>query len=161
MNKVLASLVFIILTVGLIVTLMIFYKVAGNTPIDKALLKENFETKSDKELIKEANEDSWIDKFAKKDSPTYRFPATEIFIEFDLNKDVKAQALYKILIDKLDDYQFFLLSRVIKEQSQNIEYSYFKQDNTIKLIIMTSIEDSFKTLLNELDNYSIEYNLEK
>lgn len=163
MNKKLASLIFITLTIGLIIVLVIFYKVAGNVSIDKqALLKESFLKKETKEIEKnDDNSASWIDKFAKQEALAYRFPATEIFIKFDLTDDVKGEPLYRILIDKLDNYQFFLLSKILKEKSKNIEYSYFKRDNTIKLIIMTSVEDTFKTLLNELDNYSIEYNLEK
>ena len=162
MNKKLATLIFIILTVGLLVILIIFYNVAGNVSINKEeLLKQDYSIHNDLDTKKLEKSSSWVGKFAQKGELTYRFPATEIFIKLDLTEDVKDEPLYRILVDKLDNYQFFLLSKILKTLSKDIEYSYFKRDNTIKLIIMTSIDKTYKTLLNELDNYSIEYNLEK
>ena len=161
MNKRPATLIFAILTLGLIVILVVIYNVVGDVSINKEeLLKQNYsiDNVDTKKLEKSS---SWIDKFAKKEELTYHFPATEIFIKLDLTEDVKNEPLYRILVDKLDNYQFFLLSKILKTLSKDIEYSYFKRDNSIKLIIMTSIEKTYKTLLNELDNYSIEYNLEK
>ena len=163
MNKKLAILIFAILTLGLIVILVVFYNMAGNVKINKQeLLKQDYTVSNgvvDAKKLEKSG--SWVDKFAKKEELTYRFPATEIFIKLDLTEDIKNEPLYRILVDKLDNYQFFLLSKILKTLSKDMEYSYFKRDNNIKLIIMTSTEKTYKTLLNELDNYSIEYNLEK
>lgn len=157
MNKKLASLLFALLVLFLIATLVITYILISDVKvdIDKASLIKN----DGSYKLEKSDESGWVEKLTKTKLQDYSLPATEISVKLSLNDENIKKYQYRVLVENASQVQFFNLTQIL--QTNNINYSYFKQENSLKVIILTDSKPTLDMLLNKLEDYSIDYTLEK
>jgi|GEM_PF-5400146 len=156
MNKKVGSLIFALLIIFLVVILILTYKIVSDVKVD--IPKVDF-VNDKNEDIKMSHDGSWVEKFSEIKMKNYSLPATEISVKLNLNEESQKDYKFRILVDNINEFQFFNLKQILI--TQNIYFSYFNQENSIKVVILTNSKETLQDLLNSLEKYSIDYTLEK
>lgn len=99
-------------------------------------------------------EESWL--FSLLKSPkNYTYPATEIKVNVDFKSLTERSESTKLVIKDLDDYKFFCLNEVLKEE--DVEYAYEQVGNLANIIIYLPEGSKRKQIIQDLSHYEIEY----
>lgn len=158
MSRRVAIAIFILLILLIVIALSVTYYAISNPTIkgnsidfSSPLREENLST--------ENLEKSWISELANRDSSKSLLPANEISIKLNLSNSIDKIFKYRVIVDRADEYQFALLKGFLDRNEFN--YSHFKRDKSVKIAILVDRDDSFETLINELDNYSLNYTIER
>ncbi|RDU72777.1 hypothetical protein CQA66_03700 [Helicobacter aurati] len=88
----------------------------------------------------------------------YQFPANilDIAIEVKRERDLKIDPT-KVAVKNLDDYKFFCLNEILRQR--HIDFSYFKNQDSLNLLLFVPDETKRKTLLKDFEYYEIEYEI--
>jgi hypothetical protein len=156
MNRKLAFLLFALLILFLVAILGITYYLINNT--DVKVDRTSFQNRDTTKLIF-PDSGGWVEKLTNTKLQNYSLPATEISLKLSLNDENIKKYKYRVLVENINQIQFFNLTQILK--NNNIDYSYFKQESTIRVIILTDSKTILDELLNSLEDYSIEYILQK
>lgn len=99
-------------------------------------------------------EESWLFSLLKSQK-NYTYPATEIKVNVDFKSLAERSESTKLVIKDLDDYKFFCLNEVLKEE--NVEYAYEQAGNLANIIIYLPEGLKRKQIIQDLRHYEIEY----
>jgi hypothetical protein len=106
------------------------------------------------EVKKQEAQTLWLNHLSNAKKKQYFFPVDEIYIKTDL--DLKKSDLkdYKLVVDELDPYEIFCLSRELKRFK--IKYFFKKVKNKNILIVFSKDLDRLNRLVKVLKNYQID-----
>ncbi|MDO7252678.1 hypothetical protein [Helicobacter cappadocius] len=102
-------------------------------------------------------DDSWL-KDSLKNSKSYAYPATEIKISMDFKSPDDKSIPTKLIVDNLDEYKFFCLNEVLKEEK--IEFAYYQAKNSTNIVIFLPSDKRRDKIMEDLKYYEIQYKLQ-
>ncbi|STQ85692.1 hypothetical protein LS73_005225 [Helicobacter muridarum] len=107
--------------------------------------------------IQISNNKEWIQNTEKVSKiSTFQFPANVLDISIDVKKEVDIKIdPTKIVVKNLDDYKFFCLNEILRQK--RVDFSYFKNENSLHLLLFIPDETKRKLLLKDFEYYDIEY----
>ncbi len=135
---------------------LLLYKTVSGVEVQNFEVKKEYELQGD---VVASQDKGWLGELADKKNEKFMLPTTELQIKLEDNQKKELIEVYRIEIEKLDSYKFFCLNQVFK--ANGIEYSYYKKDGYIKLVIVTPDKVELESILKELKKYGIEYKLDK
>lgn len=105
-------------------------------------------------------ESTWIEKLDNnKKSDYYTYITKEIDIKLNPYSMEKKETMFRVTINNLDAYKFFCINQILV--NNKINFSYYKSKGFVEIIISTKDELYLKSILAELKDYEIDYNVEK
>lgn len=146
---------FLIIILSLSVYLIgLFYThYKANNKIDYTIPKDTRETPPP---LSE-HQDSWLED-SLKNSKSYIYPATEIKIHMDFRSPDEKSAHTKLVIDNLDEYKFFCLGEVLKEQK--LEFAYYQSKNSTNIVVFLPSDKRREQIMEDLKYFKIPYHLQ-
>lgn len=107
--------------------------------------------------IQASNDTEWIQNTEKTTkASSFQFPTNvlDINIEIKRESDLKIDPT-KIVVKNLDDYKFFCLNEILRQK--HVDFSYFKNNDSLHLLLFIPDEAKRKLLLKDFEYYGIEY----
>ncbi len=156
---VIAGLIFVVMSVGGYV-LYVFYQKMQNSeihveqPVAKIPKKESIVNIPKMENVQN---EAWINNANEKIASTnYQFPSNVLDINVEVKRYEDLQMDYtKVVIKNLDDYKFFCLNEILRQK--HIDFSYFKNNNSLDLLLFVPDEKIRDIVLQDFRYYGIEY----
>ncbi|PAF47000.1 hypothetical protein BKH41_08205 [Helicobacter sp. 12S02232-10] len=96
----------------------------------------------------------WLQSLLTK-SQNYSYPATEIKIGVNFRSPNEKINPTKLVIQHLDNYKFFCLNEVLKQEK--IEFAYYQTGNSIDIVIFLPNDSRKKQIIEDLKHYEIQY----
>ncbi|RAX58856.1 hypothetical protein CCZ01_01280 [Helicobacter monodelphidis] len=114
-----------------------------------------------KTLMEQATEEvtSWADGLSSGKRGSFVYPALELSINFDVTPPEAGEQRFLVMVEQLDAYRFFCLNYVLN--SNGINYAYYKNGGRIQLMINARSEQYLKSVLEQLKQYEIQYQLQR
>lgn len=103
------------------------------------------------------SDNSWLEE-SLKNSKSYTYPATEIKIRMDFRSPDDKSIPTKLVIDNLDDYKFFCLGEVLKEQK--LEFAYYQSKNSTNIVVFLPSDKRRNQIMKDLKYFKIPYQLQ-
>lgn len=103
------------------------------------------------------SDNSWLED-SLKNSKSYIYPATEIKIRMDFRSPNDKSVPTKLVIDNLDDYKFFCLGEVLKEQK--LEFAYYQSKNSTNIVVFLPSDKRRNQIMEDLKYFKIPYQLQ-
>lgn len=103
------------------------------------------------------SDNSWLED-SLKNSKSYIYPATEIKIHMDFRSPNDKSIPTKLVIDNLDDYKFFCLGEVLKEQK--LEFAYYQSKNSTNIVVFLPSDKRRNQIMEDLKYFKIPYQLQ-
>ncbi|PAF47362.1 hypothetical protein BKH46_04585 [Helicobacter sp. 12S02634-8] len=103
------------------------------------------------------HETMWLQTLQKQ-SQNYSYPATELKIGLKFKDPHDKTTSNRLIIDHLDDYKFFCLNEVLKQE--HIEFAYSQTKNATQIIIFLPEGARKNQILEDLKYYEIQYKLQ-
>ncbi|RDU65285.1 hypothetical protein CQA53_06855 [Helicobacter didelphidarum] len=103
--------------------------------------------------------EKWISSATEKaKDTTYQFPSNvlDINVEVKRYEDLKTDYT-KVLVKNLDDYKFLCLNEILRQR--RIDFSYFKNQDSLDLLLFVPDEKRRISILKDFDYYNIEYEI--
>ncbi|PAF42563.1 hypothetical protein [Helicobacter sp. 11S03491-1] len=100
---------------------------------------------------------SWLESLLKKPQ-SYSYPATEIKIGVHFKSPNEKANLTRLIVNHLDDYKFFCLNEVLKEE--NIDFAYYQSNDSINIVIFLPNDSRKKQIMQDLKYYEIQYKVQ-
>lgn len=104
------------------------------------------------------NSPQWMQNFSKSEKLGFFYPVNEIFIEVDLNKEIRKETIYRLSANIKDPYQLFCLRQELKRY--NLLYYLDKTSSAINLLIFSKNIEKLNSLIKSLKDYQIKASLE-
>lgn len=98
---------------------------------------------------------SWLYKLSSNDVENFAYPTPELSLSFALDGK---QSINVIRMKDIDQYSFFCISEVLK--NNKIDFAYKKDSKDITLEVVLDNKNKKKQLMNELDKYNISYTIQ-
>lgn len=94
--------------------------------------------------------------FLSSNQSKYSYPVSEMSLNVDFNKKDTGEI---IRVDNLDEYKFFCLNEILKNES--IHFTYLRQKDKASIIIDLDKKDNKKKdrIVKEFKEYSIDYTI--
>jgi hypothetical protein len=150
MQKRIVLAIFVVLLIAVGVTTSFFYISETDENGSKLdYIKQNIAEKIE-------NKSNYImNKFSDEDNKQVLLPTTELVIQLDdKDKDYK-DGSYFFYFDNLSEYQFFSIKQILS--NKDITHSFIKDDNRLKLNVVTRKRSVVESIAKEFKNYNIEY----
>lgn len=103
------------------------------------------------------SDNSWLED-SLKNSKSYIYPATEIKIHMDFRSPNDKSIPTKLVINNLDDYKFFCLGEVLKEQK--LEFAYYQSKNSTNIVVFLPSDKRRNQIMEDLKYFKIPYQLQ-
>lgn len=103
--------------------------------------------------------ETWVNTANQKiEDATRQFPSNilDINVEVKRYEDLKTDYT-KVLVKNLDDYKFFCLNEILRQK--HIDFSYFKNQNSLDLLLFIPDENKRQSILKDFQYYGIEYEI--
>jgi hypothetical protein len=95
----------------------------------------------------------WLSYFAATDKRDYFFPATEIIIEANLNREVLDVKEYRLDVPALDPYEFFCLKQVLTQF--RVKYFLKRRDSKVEVMLYSTDLVQLNNIIDALAIYEI------
>ena len=99
--------------------------------------------------------DMWLKSFPPSSNESFQYPATELFVKFDFAKNPQENAMRSIEIKDLDEYKYFCVAQVLKQNK--LESTYYKSGDVLRLMVFIDNDVVLQKFLNDLQYYRIQY----
>lgn len=103
------------------------------------------------------SDNSWLED-SLKNSKSYIYPATEMKIHMDFRSPNDKSIPTKLVIDNLDDYKFFCLGEVLREQK--LEFAYYQSKNSTNIVVFLPSDKRRNQIIQDLKYFKIPYQLQ-
>lgn len=103
------------------------------------------------------HDDMWLRDFTTYSNDSFQYPATELFVKFDFAKNPQDNAIRSIEIKDLDEYKYFCVAQVLKQNK--LESTYYKSGDVLRLMVFIDNDTILQKFLQDLQYYRIQYNL--
>lgn len=103
------------------------------------------------------HDDMWLRDFTTSSNDSFQYPATELFVKFDFAKNPQDNAIRSIEIKDLDEYKYFCVAQVLKQNK--LESTYYKSGDVLRLMVFIDNDTILQKFLQDLQYYRIQYNL--
>ena len=97
----------------------------------------------------------WLKSFPPSSNESFQYPATELFVKFDFAKNPQENAMRSIEIKDLDEYKYFCVAQVLKQNK--LESTYYKSGDVLRLMVFIDNDVVLQKFLNDLQYYRIQY----
>lgn len=148
--KIFLGLVLVVIFALTTYTFLVYYY---STPEDVRVIHQplSFQKKSVEK------EDSWLSSLLKSPK-SYAYPATEIKVNVNFKSLGEKSDSTQLVVKDLDDYKFFCLNEVLKEEK--IEYAYEQAGDLVNIVIYLPKGSRKKQIIQELKHYEIQYTVQ-
>lgn len=102
-------------------------------------------------------DDMWLRDLSTSSSDEFQYPTTELFVNFDFKKDPRDNTVRSIEIKDLDEYKYFCVSQVLRQNK--LESTYYKSGEMLRLMVFIDDELVLQKFLQDLQYYRIQYTL--
>ncbi|MCI7710807.1 MAG: hypothetical protein MSL80_04015 [Helicobacter sp.] len=153
MKKLLVAFIFIVI-VGILVFVALRILKSGDlsqTPFSVPSAVENMQTAEIEQ------DDMWLRDLSTSSSDAFQYPTTELFVKFDFRKDTRDNIVHSIEIKDLDEYKYFCIAQVLKQNK--LESTYYKSGEVLRLMVFIDDELVLQKFLQDLQYYRIQYTL--
>ncbi|WP_394951806.1 hypothetical protein [uncultured Helicobacter sp.] len=99
--------------------------------------------------------DMWLKDFSVSSNDSFQYPATELFVKFDFAKNPQDNAIRSIEIKDLDEYKYFCVAQVLKQNK--LESTYYKSGDVLRLMVFIDNDAVLQKFLQDLQYYRIQY----
>ena len=141
----------------------IVYKSVQNTDVDVAIDDDGGDVDAPRRILEDVprvdsdNGGKWVNNSYEVAKTTdYQFPANVLDIDIEVKRaeDLRVDPT-RVLVKDLDDYKFFCLSEILRQRQ--VDFSYFKNQQSLDLLLFVPNEASRNELLKDFDYYEISY----
>ncbi|MWV61138.1 hypothetical protein DCO58_11200 [Helicobacter saguini] len=103
-------------------------------------------------------DNTWISGTPKAKDTSYQFPSNVLDINVDVKKYEDLKTDYtKVLVKNLDDYKFLCINEILRQR--RIDFSYFKNQNSLDLLLFVPNKEQREAILKDFDYYNVEYEI--
>lgn len=145
--------------------LYMFYNASKNNNIKKQSLSTsnlNIPSKDEVDLkkLQSIKDNTWVTSSNSNIDTSFQYPVNLLNINIDVKAKNELKKDYtKVFVKDLDDYKFFCLNEILRQK--DIEFSYYKNNNTLDLLIFMPDETQRNELLNDFKYYQISYTIDQ
>jgi hypothetical protein len=150
MQKRVVFIIFVILVIAGSVATSFFYV----SDTEQSESKLDYIKKSISEKI-ENKSNYLMSKFSNEEKEQSLLPTTELVIQLDDKKKEYQDSSYFFYFENLSEYEFFSVKQILN--NNNITHSFIKNDNKLKLNIITDKRAVIENIVQEFKNYKINY----
>jgi hypothetical protein len=152
MQKRVVLVIFLMLLIAVGIATSFFY-ITTDEQTDNKLnyIKENIAKKIE-------NKGNYImEHFSEKTQKVDSLPTTELVIQLDDNEKNYQDRSYLFYFDNLSEYDFFSVKQILS--SSGIPHSFIKDDNQLRLNIVTNKKSVIEDVVKEFKSYKIDYKI--